>query len=139
MKKLILISTLLLLATISKAQLFNNVNSELCYQLYELGDPLSKYRVYIVLDEETLSEKDHKIIDQWESLDYDTRSKVTQRWGMEGKRIEAERFPYISYPPVFKKKIVTLDQLKKTDQKVHFEGSPWEEYKQYWKKSNTPF
>ncbi len=134
------ISILIIFASFAcKAQMFNNVNNELCYQLYELGDPLSMYRVYIVLDEETMSEKDYKIIEQWPSLDYGTRSTVTHRWGIEGKRIEAERFPYISYPPVIKKQIVTTDLLKKTNQKIQFANSPWEEYKLYWKKSNTPF
>jgi len=36
------------------AQYFNNVNNELCYELYHTNDALSEIRVYIVIDKETI-------------------------------------------------------------------------------------
>jgi hypothetical protein len=102
MKKLILFLTLLV-ATSANAQLFNNVNSELCCMLYERSDAAGAYRVYVVVDKENFEEKDYKILEKWESLNQTERSRVAQRWAIEGKRIESERAPYITYPPVIPK------------------------------------
>lgn len=57
--------------------------------------------VYLVLED--LEEHDIKMLDNWENLDQTTRTRVTQRWAMEGKRVEAIRAPYIMNPPVFPK------------------------------------
>ena len=72
-------------------------------KLYERGDAAGSYMVYLVLED--LSENDTKILDTWETLDQSTRTKVTQRWAMEGKRVEAIRAPYVMNPPVFPKNL----------------------------------
>jgi hypothetical protein len=84
-----------------KAQYFNNVNNELSYQLYEKSDTIGKFRVFIVIED--LLEKDKKIIEKWDSIPVIEKTAITQRWSIEGKRIESERYPYITYPPVFPK------------------------------------
>ena len=94
----------LLIAVTSKAQFFNNVNSELCYQLYETSDPVGKFRVYIVIDPEVFTDFDRKMLAQWDTLSPVVRQRVTNMWATQGQRIEAERFPYISYPAVMPKK-----------------------------------
>jgi hypothetical protein len=80
-------------------EFFNNSNGELCVELYRKNDPLSEYRVFLVL--ENLEENDIKILEKWNSLGSSAKTSVTHRWSMEGKRVEVERYPYISYPPVF--------------------------------------
>jgi hypothetical protein len=83
-----------------KAQYFNNSNNELCYQLYEQNDNIGEFRVYIVIED--LSSKDNELIQKWDSIHKKENLTTTERWTNEGKRIEVERFPYISYYPVFK-------------------------------------
>jgi hypothetical protein len=102
MKKLFFV-IMMLIASHTKAQFFNNSNNELCMKLYERGDAAGSYMVYLVLED--LSENDTKILDTWETLDQSTRTKVTQRWAMEGKRVEAIRAPYVMNPPVFPKNL----------------------------------
>ena len=99
-----IISVLLCLCfTNANAQYFNNSNNELSYQLYEKNDNLSKYRVYIVIED--LSINDNKLIQKWDSIQKKEKVTISERWTNEGKRIEVERFPYISYYPIFKDKI----------------------------------
>jgi len=76
----------------------------LSYQLYEQNDNLGKYRVYLVIED--LSLKDNELIKNWDTIQKKEKVKITDRWAKEGKRIEVERFPYISYYPVFKMKII---------------------------------
>lgn len=80
---------------------YTNVNSELCFELYRTGDRLGAYRVYVVIDEETTFLTDTVLFNRWSSLGQGRRSAITQRWAIEGRRIEAERAPYITYPPRF--------------------------------------
>lgn len=87
-----------------KAQYFNNSNNELSYQLYEQNDNLGKYRVYIVIED--LSIKDNELIQKWDNIQKKEKVIITERWANEGKRLEVERFPYISYYPVFTKQLI---------------------------------
>jgi hypothetical protein len=100
MKKLIFIFLILVSGNL-KAQFFNNSNNELCIKLYERSDAAGSYMVYLVLED--LEEHDMKMLDNWDSLDQVTKTRVTQRWAIEGKRVEAIRAPYIMNPPVFPK------------------------------------
>jgi hypothetical protein len=86
-----------------KAQYFNNSNNELSYQLYEQNDNFGKYRVYLVIED--LSSNDIELIHKWDSIQKKEKVTISERWSNEGKRIEVERFPYISYYPIFKAKI----------------------------------
>ena len=85
----------------TKSQCFNNSNNELCMKLYEASDQLSPYLVYLVLED--LEENDTEILNKWESFDQQTKSVITQRWAIEGKRVESIRSPYEINPPVFPK------------------------------------
>lgn len=85
------------------AQYYNNSNNELSYQLYEQNDNLGKYRVYIVIVD--LSLKDNELIQKWDSIPKKEIIQITENWANQGKRIEVERFPYISYYPIFENKI----------------------------------
>jgi hypothetical protein len=136
MKKILLLLVLLFsLTEASNAQFFNNVNSELCFQLYTTGDQLGAYRVYVVVDNETTTMADTVIFQKWNSLSQTDRSRITQRWAMEGRRIESERAPYISYPPIFPKMNYFFPQPR--------EASPnwkaWEQGKKYWAYPDRPF
>jgi hypothetical protein len=95
-------------------EFFNNVNGELCIELYRKRDALSEYRVFLVLED--LEESDIQILQQWNTLGSTTKTAITQRWSMLGKRVEVERSPYLSYAPVFptEKKEPILVPLKKT-------------------------
>jgi hypothetical protein len=86
------------------AQYFNTSNNELSYQLYEQNDIIGKYRVYLVIAD--LSLKDNELILKWDSIPKKEKIIITENWTNEGKRIEVERFPYISYYPVFKTKMI---------------------------------
>jgi hypothetical protein len=90
--------------TKAKAQYYNNANNELSYQLYEQNDNLGKYRVYIVIED--LSIKDNELIQKWDSIQKKEKIIITENWANEGKRIEVEHFPYISYYPIFVNKII---------------------------------
>ena len=118
------------------AQYFNNVNNELCYELYRITDPLSEFRVYIVMDEETIAEKDKKIIAGLDSLSQQQKAVVAQRWALEGKRIEVERFPYISYQPVFPKNNYFIPQPVPNNKP---KWDTWLEWKKYWQYEDRPF
>ena len=121
-----------------EAQYFNNVNNELCYELYEVNDPLSSYRVYIVIDPEVFRSEDSLLLAKWPSLSVFERQTVTRRLAMEGQRIEAEREPYISYPPVFT--VLKPHMIpQKVEQKIDWEKSPWINAKQYWMYRDRPF
>lgn len=113
--KIKIASILMLISSASFAQFFNNVNSELCYELYKRNDALSEYRVYIVIDKETISDNDIELIKTWDKLSQQQKSNIVTRWTMEGKRVEGERSPYISYPPIFptKKKAIQLQTVPK--------------------------
>ena len=83
----------------SLKEFFNNSNNELCMELYKKNDALSEYRVFLVLEE--LDENDIEKLHKWHTLSSTQKSSITQRWSNTGRRVEVERFPYLSYPPVF--------------------------------------
>lgn len=83
----------------SMKEFFNNSNNELCMELYKRNDALSEYRVFLVLED--LDEHDIKILHQWHTLSSTQKSSITQRWSIAGRRVEVDRFPYLSYHPVF--------------------------------------
>jgi hypothetical protein len=134
MKKLLFLFTVLF-ANLANAQFFNNVNSELCFQLYTTGDKLGAYRVYVVVDNETTTMADTVTFQKWNGLSQFEKSKITQRWAMEGRRIESERAPYISYPPIFPNNNYFLPQPRE----IHVDWKLWEQGKKYWAYPDRPF
>jgi hypothetical protein len=136
MKQLILIAFFSLISVYSNAQYFNNVNSELCYELYRKTDRLSEFRVYIVMDEETITENDKRIIGGLDSLSQRQKSIIAQRWAVEGKRIEVERSPYISYQPVFPNHNYFVPQPVPNNKP---NWNQWQEGKKYWQYEDRPF
>jgi hypothetical protein len=85
------------------AQYFNNSNSELSYQLIEKNDSMEKYRTFIVIDE--LSDNDFNILENWDKITIIKKESIIDNWFYEGKRIEVESYPYLSYKPIFNVKI----------------------------------
>lgn len=114
---------------------FNNVNSELCYELYRTGDQLGNYRVYIVIDEETTLLADTMLFNKWHKLSQAQRSSVTQRWSVEGRRIEAERAPYITKPAVFPKH----NKVPLIPVKIRQDWTAWEVGREFWAYPDRPF
>ena len=122
----------------SYAQFFNNVNNELCYELYEVADPLSSYRVYIVIDGEVFGKHDSLLLAKWPSLSFFERQTIARRWAIEGQRVESEREPYISYPPIYT--ILKPHMVpQKVDQKIDWEKTPWINARQFWMYPDRPF
>jgi hypothetical protein len=126
------------IALSSQAQYFNNVNNELCYELYTVTDPMGEYRVYVVVDPENFTQKDSLMLTKMDGMSQGSKSVIAQRWAMEGKRIEAERAPYITKPPVFPKPIGKID-MRKLDHKIDWENSPWKDAKPFWQHKDRPF
>ena len=80
------------------SKLFDNVNHELCIQLYEKGNGVAgSYMVYMVLEDLTMSEQLQ--LATWDLLSLDTKSAIVGDWAKQGKRIETEAMPMIMYPP----------------------------------------
>lgn len=139
--KFVLANCCLLLAInlkLAQAQYYNNVNQELCYQLYEVLDPLSAYRVCIVIDTETFTKTDSLMLSQWPKLSQFQKQQVTQRWAVEGRRIESERMPYISYPPVWPNNNPFIKPIP-INQKIDWEKTPWNKAKEFWAYPDRPF
>jgi hypothetical protein len=86
------------------AQFYNNSNNELSYQLLEKNDFNGKYRIFVVVDEQ-LFESDFKTLEEWDNFNQKIKEEIIDKWFYEGKRIELERYPYLSYEPIFKIKI----------------------------------
>ena len=120
------------------AQYFNNVNNELCYELYRTQDALSEYRVFMVIDKETTVPGDTAVLAQWTTFSQSQRSKITQRWATEGRRIEVERAPYITKTPKFDKPGSVLE-MKRDTQKINWDNSPWKDAKKFWLYPDRPF
>lgn len=137
--KYFLILNLLLNVFIDNAwgQYFNNVNHELCYELYEVIGPPSPYRVYIVIDQETFTPNDSLILNRWPNLSQIERQSITQEWSVDGRRIESEFSPYISHPPIFTKK--NIMKPEKIVQQMNWENTPWFKAKEYWAYPDRPF
>lgn len=115
---------------------YNNVNSELCFELYRTGDRLGAYRVYVVIDEETTFLTDTVLFNRWSGLGRGRRSAITQRWAIEGRRIEAERAPYITYPPRFPnhRRMPLLPVANRAPN-----WSAWEGGRAFWQYPDRPF
>lgn len=120
------------------AQYFNNVNSELCYELYRTSDALSEFRVYVVIDKETIEPDDTVLLAQWYKLSKSEQITIAQHWAMDGRRIEAERKPYTTNPPKFDKPIPHLE-MKRDTQKIDWDNSPWKDAKKFWLYPDRPF
>ena len=121
-----------------KAQFYKNVNSEICYELFQKSDQLGAYRVFLVIDQETSFLSDSTILKEFSKMGITQKSNITEQWRRRGKRIEVERAPFISYPA----KITNYNKdynLQKIDQKFDWENSPWKDSKQYWQYEDRPF
>jgi len=115
---------------------YTNVNSELCFELYRTGDRLGAYRMYVVIDEETTFLADTVFLNQWHRLSQGRRSGITQRWAIEGRRIEAERAPYITLPARFPNcRPVILHPVPNTAT----DWSAWEGGREFWQHPDRPF
>lgn len=135
-----LLATLAVCATATCAQeqdtYFTNVNSELCFELYRTSDRLGEFRVYVVIDEESTFLADTVLLNQWNTLPRGRRSAITQRWAVEGRRIEAERAPYITRPPRFpNRRRATLRPVSNTAT----DWSVWEGGRTFWMYPDRPF
>ena len=51
-----------------KVTYYNNVNSELCFELYRTNDALGAFRVYVVIDGETTTLSDSVLFNTWHTL-----------------------------------------------------------------------
>ena len=120
------------------AQFFNNVNSELCFELFQKSDKLGPYRVYLVIDNETSFLADSTELYAIGKNSISRKIAIADRWRMQGKRVEVERAPFISYP-VNLKKYGNDYNLQKINQKIDWENSPWKEGKEYWQYEDRPF
>lgn len=120
------------------AQYFNNVNNELCYELYRTSDALSEFRVYIVMDKETIEPEDTVLLTKWHKISQSDRIKIVQGWALHGRRIEAERAPYITKTPKFVKPGSVLE-MKRDTQKIDWDNSPWKDAKKFWLYPDRPF
>jgi hypothetical protein len=120
------------------AQYFNNVNNELCYELYRTNDALSEFRVYIVIDKETIEPEDTVLLTQWHKISKSEQIKIVQEWALRGRRIEAERAPYITKTPKFDKPIRNVE-MKRDTQKIDWDNSPWKDAKKFWLYPDRPF
>jgi|GEM_PF-3553826 len=138
MLRIILPLFLAICANNLNAQYFNNVNNELCYELYRTTDALSEFRVYIVMDKETIEPNDTALLAQWHKFSKSERINIVQRWAIHGRRIEAERAPYITKTPKFDKPGHAVE-MKLDTQKIDWDNSPWKNAKKFWLYPDRPF
>jgi hypothetical protein len=122
----------------AQAQYFNNVNNELCYELYLTRDALSEFRVYMVIDKETTQPEDTVLLSRWQTIAMPERIAQAQRWNMLGRRIESERAPYITKPPRFEKPAKEVE-WKRIIQPIDWNNTPWKDAKQFWCCPDRPF
>jgi hypothetical protein len=120
------------------AQYYNNVNNELCFELYRSTDALSEYRVYMVIDKETTQPEDTVILAKWPSVSLSDRISRAQRWAMLGRRIEIERAPYITKEPRFEQPAKKVE-WKRDVRPIDWHNSPWKDAKQFWCCPDRPF
>ena len=120
------------------AQFFNNVNSELCFELFQKSDKLGPYRVYLVIDNETSFLSDSTQLYAIGKNSISKKVAIADQWRMQGRRVEVERAPFISYP-VNLRKYGNNYNLQKIDQNFDWENSPWKDSKQYWQYEDRPF
>ena len=109
-----LFSTATFLMTSSlNAQFYKNVNSEICFELYQSQDQLSQYRVYLVVDEETTFLADSSMLLRYSRNVINQRKVIADRWRREGRRVEIERAPFVTYP--FQLNSLRRPELKKVE------------------------
>lgn len=106
----------------SYTHFFNNINNELCLDLYTLVDELGPYKVYMVM--EGLDKNDVKMIGQWDMLSQNTKMRVVNRWTHEGKRVEVIRAPFFINPPIFPKDLKKPVLLPQSPPKKQV-NDPW--------------
>lgn len=95
------------------AQFYKNVNSEICFELYQGQDQLSQYRVYLVVDEETTFLADSSMLLRYSRNAINQRKAIADRWRREGRRVEIERAPFVTYP--FQLNHLRRPELKKVE------------------------
>lgn len=101
MKNLIFI-LVLFLTSIANAQFFNNSNGELCFELYRTQGAFTKNVVYLVFDERITRPQGDQLINEWNKLTMQQQYNATQKFSMDGRRVETEVLQYFrSSPPVF--------------------------------------
>ena len=137
MKFLVLI-VFVVIACETKAQFYTNVNSELCYELYHKSDQLGAYRIFLVIDQETSFFSDSTILKEFSKKNSAQKSSIVEQWRMQGKRIEVERAPFISYPAKMPNNSKEYN-LQKINQKIDWENSPWKNAKEHWQNEDRPF
>lgn len=102
-----------LMASALNAQFYKNVNSEICFELYQGQDQLSQYRVYLVVDEETTFLADSSKLLRYSRNAINQRKAIADRWRREGRRVEIERAPFVTYP--FQLNSLRRPELKKVE------------------------
>jgi len=95
------------------AQFYKNVNSEICFELYQGQDQLSQFRVYLVVDEETTFLADSSMLLRYSRNAIKQRKVIADRWRREGRRVEIERAPFVTYP--FQLNSLRRPELKKVE------------------------
>lgn len=95
------------------AQFYRNVNSEICFELYQGQDQLSQFRVYLVVDEETTFLADSSMLLRYSRNVINQRKVIADRWRREGRRVEIERAPFVTYP--FQLNSLRRPELKKVE------------------------
>ena len=102
-----LIFALVLFATsIANAQFFNNTNGELCFELYRTQGVFTKNVVYLVFDERITKSQGDELITEWNKLTNQQQYNATQRFSMDGRRVETEVLEYFySTKPTFRTEI----------------------------------
>ncbi len=134
---------ILLLVTVSflntvHAQYFNNVNNELCYELYRTQDALSEYRVFMVIDKDATEPEDTAMLAQFNKFSQTERVNLALRWALHGRRIEAERTPYITKPAQFTHYRMPAE-MKRDTQPIDWNNSSWKDAKEFWLYPDRPF
>ena len=132
---LLLLSAVRCRAQFEKVHCFNNSNNEPSVELYKMNDPLGEYRVFMVLEE--LSKNDSVFLSKWHTYSDAAKSQITQRWAMEGKRVEVERYPYrerpftpprkLKHPVLLPVKTKEIDYEKQADYWLQMPERMWDQ------------
>jgi hypothetical protein len=136
--KFLLLCVIVVITCEVKAQFYTNVNSEICYELYQKLDQIGAYRVFLVIDQETSSLADSKTLKEFSKLDAARKISIVEQWRRLGKRIEVERAPFISYPAKMSNYSREYN-LQKINQRIDWENSPWKNAKEHWQNEDRLF
>ena len=102
MKNLIFI-LVLFVTSFANAQFFNNSNGELCFELYRTQGAFTKNVVYLVFDERITKAQGDQLIAEWNKLTNQQQYNATQRFSMDGRRVETEILEsFYSTAPTFR-------------------------------------